>query len=631
MPARAVGGVPSVKGCPPESPKDWQTSPSLDYHFHTIVQLQKMSPMLNLNICQRCEKGELMSGAKKALAEQLVFNNLLDLEQLEMVRREQKAMGGRLTSAIIRLGILKDTQLAEFFAKQYELPIIDLYNFEVDAEAIKLLNRQICEKHMVLPVSKAGKTLVVAFADPSNIYIKDDLALIARCKIEVVVASEGAITQSLDRYYGGGNQRIETIVSEIEESAEGRGNSAANVEIIDSEMGNEDDPIVKFVNAMLSDAIKSRASDIHIEPYEKRFRIRFRIDGSLLEKTQPPANAAAAIISRVKILSRLDIGERRKPQDGRMKVKMRNGREIDFRVNCLPTMFGEKVVMRILDKANLQVDMTKLGFEEDNFNTFLDAINQPQGMILLTGPTGSGKTTTIYSALNALNKPDVNVSTAEDPVEYNLDGINQVQVQPSIGFTFAEALRAFLRQDPEVIMVGEIRDLETAEVAFKAASTGHLVVSTLHTNDAAATVSRLVEMGLEPYIVAEATTVVVAQRLLRRTCSKCLVDHKVPEEILLKLGVAPDQLPLFNKLKRGEGCEECGGSGLKGRMAIFEMMKMTTAVKEAVYAGASPIEVKRKAMKDGMRTLRQASLLKLRAGLTIVEEVINTTISDDIV
>lgn len=571
-----------------------------------------------------------MSAAKKALAELLVSNSLLDLEQVEQARRDQKANGGRLTNAIVRLGFLKESQLVEFFGKQYGLPTIDLNNFEVDDEAIKMLARQVCEKHMVIPVSKAGKSLVVAFADPSNIYVKDDLALLTRCKIEAVVTSEASILQAIDKYYGG-NTRIENIVSEIEDATEGQAASNSNVEVIDSEMGSDEFPIVKFVNAMLAEAIKSRASDIHIEPYEKRFRIRFRIDGSLVEKTQPPANAAAAIISRIKILSRLDIGERRKPQDGRMKAKMRNGREIDFRVNCLPTMFGEKVVLRLLDKSNLQVDMTKLGFEEDDFKFFVEAISQPQGMILLTGPTGSGKTTTIYSALNALNKPDVNVSTAEDPVEYNLDGVNQVQVQPSIGFTFAEALRAFLRQDPEVIMVGEIRDLETAEVAFKAASTGHLVVSTLHTNDAASTVARLVEMGLEPYVVAEATSIVVAQRLLRRNCPKCSVDHKVPEEILINLGVAPDKIAEFTKLKRGEGCEECNGGGLKGRMAIFEVLRMTTSVKEAVYRGASPIEVKRQAVKDGMRTLRQASLLKLKAGLTTVEECLNTTVVDEIV
>lgn len=572
-----------------------------------------------------------MSAAKKALAELLVSSNLLDLEQLELARRDQKTNGGRLTTAIVRLGLIRDGTLVDFLGKQYGLPTIDLSNFEVDPEAIKMLTRQVCEKHMVLPVSKAGKSLVIAFADPSNIYVKDDLALVTRSKIEVVVASETSINVAIDKYYGG-NTHIDNIVSEMEESGEAQQANTAlsNVEIIDQDMNSDEFPIVKFVNAMLSEAIKSRASDIHIEPYEKRFRIRFRVDGSLVEKTQPPANAAAAIISRVKILSRLDIGERRKPQDGRMKVRMRNGREIDFRVNSLPTIFGEKVVLRLLDKSNLQVDMTKLGFEENDFQAFLEAIRQPQGMILITGPTGSGKTTTIYSALNELNKPDVNVSTAEDPVEYNLDGINQVQVQPSIGFTFAEALRAFLRQDPEIIMVGEIRDLETAEVAYKAASTGHLVVSTLHTNDASSTVSRLMEMGLEPYIVAEATTVVIAQRLIRKNCTRCAVDHKVPDDVLLKLGVAPDKINDFKKLKRGEGCEECGGTGLKGRMAIFETLRLSTSVKEAIYRSASPLEIKRQAMKDGMRTLRQAALLKLMAGLTIIEEVLNTTVADDI-
>ncbi len=570
--------------------------------------------------------------ARKALAELLVSSNLLDLDQLGQARRDQKTNGGRLTTAITRLGFLTDAQLAEFLGKQFSLPTIDLGNFEVDPDAIKMLSRQVCEKHMVIPVSKAGKSLVVAFSDPSNIYVKDDLALLTRSKIEIVVAAENSIGLAIEKYYGGGSSKIENIVSEIEDAAQESAtasSSQANVEVIDSEASSDDFPIVKFVNAMLAEAIKSRASDIHIEPYEKRFRIRFRIDGSLIEKTQPPANAAAAIISRVKILSRLDIGERRKPQDGRMKVKMRNGREIDFRVNCLPTIFGEKVVLRLLDKSNLQVDMTKLGFEQDDFEAFLDAIRQPHGMILLTGPTGSGKTTTIYSALNELNKPDVNVSTAEDPVEYNLDGINQVQVQPSIGFTFAEALRAFLRQDPEVIMVGEIRDLETAEVAYKAASTGHLVVSTLHTNDASSTVSRLVEMGIPPYIVAEATTIVIAQRLIRKICARCGIDHKVPPDVLLNLGVKQEDLELYKKLKRGEGCEECHGTGMRGRMAIFEVLRMSTEVKEAVYASASPLEVKRKAMAAGMRTLRQAALLKLRAGVTIIEEVVNSTVADD--
>lgn len=565
--------------------------------------------------------------AKKGFAELLVSSNLLDLEQLEQARRDQKANGGRLTTAIVRLGFLKSDQLVEFMGQQYGLPTIELFGFEVDPEALKMLTRQVCEKHMVLPVSKAGKSLVVAFADPSNIYVKDDLALLTRSKIEAVVASEQSIMSAIDKYYGG-SQKIENLISEIEESADnGRAPVESNLEVVDQASGN-DDPIVKFVNAMLAESIKTKASDIHIEPYEKRFRVRFRIDGSLVEKTQPPANAAGAIVSRIKILSRLDIGERRKPQDGRMKVKMRNGTEIDFRVSCLPTLFGEKIVLRLLDKSNLQVDMTKLGFEQDDFQKFLEAIRQPQGMILLTGPTGSGKTTTIYSALNELNKPDVNVSTAEDPVEYNLDGINQVQVNPSIGFTFAEALRSFLRQDPEVVMVGEIRDLETAEVAYKAASTGHLVVSTLHTNDAPSTVSRLVEIGLEPYVVSEATTIVVAQRLLRRNCPKCSIPYRIPPEVLTKMNIPDDQLGLFAGAKKGEGCEECNGTGLKGRMAIFEMLQMTSGVKDAIYKGASPLEIKREAMNGGMRTLRQAALLKLRAGLTSLEEVLNTTLPD---
>lgn len=573
-----------------------------------------------------------MSAVKKTLAELLIASNLVDLDQLEQARRDQKANGGRLTSALLRLGFMKDAQLVEWLGKQYSLPTVDLGGFEVDPEAIKMLNRQICEKHIVIPISKAGKSLVVAFSDPSNLYVKDDLALLTRCKIEPVVASESGILNAIDRYFRG-TSKIENIVSEIEDSNDVMESGPSNIEVVDQDDQdlNGSGPIVKFVNAMLAEAIKVKASDIHVEPYEKRFRIRFRIDGSLVEKTQPPGNAAAAIVSRLKILAKLDIGERRKPQDGRMKVKLRNGQEVDFRVNCLPTIFGEKVVMRLLDKSNLQVDMTKLGFEVDELEKFMEAIYQPQGMVLITGPTGSGKTTTIYSALNELNKADVNLSTAEDPVEFNLDGINQVQVNPQIGFTFSDALRAFLRQDPEIIMVGEIRDLDTAEVAFKAASTGHLVVSTLHTNDAASTVSRLVEIGVEPYIVAEATTIVVAQRLVRKVCSRCSAEHKVADEVLLKMGVKPEHLVEYKKIRKGEGCEECGGSGLKGRVAIFEMMKMTTAVKEAIYKGASPLEVKRCAIRDGMRTLRQSALLKLKNGLTVVEEVLNTTVADDVI
>lgn len=461
--------------------------------------------------------------------------------------------------------------------------------------------------------------------------MKDDLSLLTRCKIEVVVASEPAIIASIERHYGNVATNIENLVTEIEESSETFSTTTqVEAEVVDEETGADEGPIVKFVNAMLTDAIRLRASDIHIEPYEKRFRVRFRIDGALLEKTQPPANAAAAIISRLKILSKMDIGERRKPQDGRMKVKFKNGREVDFRVNSTPTLFGEKMVLRLLDRTGLQVELTKLGMELDQLEIFRDAINRPQGMLLVTGPTGSGKTTTIYSGLNEINKPDVNVSTAEDPVEFNLDGINQVQVNPQIGFTFADALRAFLRQDPEIIMVGEIRDLETAQVAYQAASTGHLVVSTLHTNDSSATVSRLVEMGLEPYIVAEATTLVLAQRLLRRICPRCSGDHKVPEEALLKLGVVPDQLDQFKNLKKGEGCDNCSGTGLKGRVAVFEFFRMTASIKEIINKSPSPLEIKRAAIAGGMITLRQNALFKMRMGLTTAEEVVGNTVADDV-
>jgi type IV pilus assembly protein PilB len=569
-------------------------------------------------------------GARKALGELLVRERLIDVDQLEQARRDQKVNGGRLTTAIVRLGFLEEAQLTELLGRHYGLPVIDLYNFEADPEVIKVVSKQVCEKNMVIPVSQAGKSLVVAFADPSNLYIKDDLALLTRSKIEMVVAGESSIQHAIEKYYGG-SANIDTLISSMEDSEPGVGSSGAtDVEVVDDDQSGEDAPIIRFVNAVLNEAIRSKASDIHIEPYEKRFRIRYRIDGALVERTQPPQNAAAAIVNRIKILSKLNISERRKPQDGRMKVRLKNGREVDFRVSCLPTMFGEKIVLRLLDKSNLQVDLTQLGMSQSQLEVFKEAIYQPQGMVLITGPTGSGKTTTIYSALAELNQPDVNLSTAEDPVEFNLDGINQVQVNAAIDFTFADALRSFLRQDPEIIMVGEIRDLETAEVAYKAASTGHMVVSTLHTNDSAATISRLVEMGLEPYVVAEATTLVVAQRLLRKVCERCAVPLKVPAEVLLKLGIPKEELPDYGKLQKGEGCEVCNGTGLRGRIAVFEVMNMTTEIKEAVYKGGSPIDIKRKAIQSGMKTLRASSLELLKKGRTTVEEVVANTVGDDL-
>tara|TARA_B100000749_G_scaffold280896_1_gene280667 strand:- start:36449 stop:38164 length:1716 start_codon:yes stop_codon:yes gene_type:complete len=569
--------------------------------------------------------------AKKAIGELLVRQNLIDVKQLEQARRVQKQHGGRLTSALIGLGYVNEKDLAEFMGQQYQLPTIDLSAFECSPEAISMLPRKICDKHNVIPVSKAGKTLVVAFSDPSNIYVKDDLALLTRSKIEVVVASEVAINQAIDKYYGAESSKVDSILSEMEDEED------FQIADADEALANQDDeadiesgPIVKFVRAMLHEAIKVKASDIHIEPYEKRFRIRFRVDGRLIEKTQPPQGAAGAITSRIKIMSNLDIAERRRPQDGRLKVKRRGAADVDFRVSVCPTMFGEKIVMRLLDKSNLQVDMLKLGFEGPQLELLADAIHKPQGMVLITGPTGSGKTTTVYSCLAELNNPDVNISTAEDPVEFNLDGINQVQINAAIEFNFADALRSFLRQDPDIVMVGEIRDLETANVGYKAASTGHLVISTLHTNDAAATVSRLLDMGIPHFMVAEATSLVQAQRLMRKNCSNCSVPVKVPPDVLIGLGVPEERLPEFDKLKKGEGCQQCDGSGTSGRVAVHEVLQMTSEVKAAIFASASPLEIKRNAIKSGMMSLRMAALEKLRRGEVSVEQVMASTLADDI-
>lgn len=569
-----------------------------------------------------------MSAARKGLGEILVKESLIDYDQLEQARKEQKASGGRLTSALVRLGYVAEKDLAEFLGRQFDVPTIDLNSFEIDPEALKMISGQVCEKHHVIPVTIAGKNLVVAFADPSNIFVKDDLALLTRCKIDVVVASEVSIANAIDKYYRSTSARFDSIMSEIADADESFVSSGSAAEVVDRESEAGAGPIIRFVNATLAEAIKLKASDIHIEPYEKRFRIRFRIDGVLQEKTQPPPGTAAAVVSRIKIISKMDIGERRRPQDGRLKVRVKSGKEIDFRVNSVPTIYGEKIVLRILDKSNLQVDMTKLGMDDHQLGLFQESIHRPQGMTLVTGPTGSGKTTTLYSALAALNEPKRNISTAEDPVEFNLDGINQVQVQGEIGVGFTEILRAFLRQDPEVIMLGEIRDLETANIAFKAASTGHLVLSTLHTNDAPASVARLLDMGVPGFMVAEAITLIIAQRLMRKICTSCKTDIRVAPEVLISLGVKPEEIDAFKDLKKGEGCGECNGTGLKGRVAIYEMMPMTLALKESVLKGATPFEMKKAAVADGMLTLRASALKKLQMGLTTVQEVINSSVGD---
>ena len=545
--------------------------------------------------------------------------------QLAEAKEDQKKNGGRLTSALVRLGHMKDEELCGFLATQYGVSAVDLDTFEIDEEALKKLTREQCEKHMVIPVSLAGDMLVVAFADPSNLYFRDDLRFITKCKIEVVVAPEAAIARAIDRNYKKGGD-FGKLVDEMENSEEAL-NFMQSLEALDLSKDAESAPIVKFVNSMLVDGIKLKASDIHIEPYERRLRVRFRIDGLLHEKIQPPAGVAAGLVSRIKIMSRLDIAERRKPQDGRLKVRTAGGQEIDFRVSVLPTLFGEKVVMRLLDKSNLKLDMTKLGFEEETLLIFREAISKPQGMVLVTGPTGSGKTTTLYSALASLNDPQVNISTAEDPVEFNLDGINQVQVNAEIGFGFAEALRSFLRQDPDVILVGEIRDLETAEIGFKAASTGHMVLSTLHTNDAPATVSRLLDMGIAPYLITSTISLVVAQRLAGRICERCKEPVRVDGTTLKKIGMEkpPEMLELF----RGAGCAHCNGSGVKGRVALYEIMVMSDELREAILSGNSPVEIKRAAIRGGMKSLRMAGLVKLQRGEISVEELLASTVGDD--
>lgn len=564
--------------------------------------------------------------AAKNIGELMVREQIIDINQLENAKKEQKQFGGKLGTALVKLGYVSEAQLTDFLARQYNANTIDLTTFEIDPEALKLVTKEFCLKHTLIPVSRAGNIVVVAMADPSNIMARDDLMYLTHCKIETVVASEGAVTHAIERYYGS-KVTYESIMTEIEKDADTDQKYGASVEIIDADKGGADAPIIKFVNMILTEAIKTRSSDIHIEPYEKRFRVRFRIDGSLYERIQPPPGIAAAVISRLKIMAKLDISEKRRPQDGRLKIAMKNGTEIDFRMSVLPTLFGEKVVLRLLDKANLQLDMMKLGFEADELETFKSCIHQPHGMVLITGPTGSGKSTTIYSALAELNKSDVNISTAEDPVEFNLEGINQVQMNADVDLNFAAALRSFLRQDPDIVMVGEIRDYETAEIAFKAALTGHMVVSTLHTNDAPSTVNRLLNMGIEPFLVTSAVNLIVAQRLIRKLCTQCKQPHQVDAQVLLNLGVPQSEIGTF-QVMRAEGCPACNELGFKGRIAIYEVMKFTDELKQLVFQNVSPMELKACAIRNGMRTLRANAIRKLKQGLTTIEEVIENSSRD---
>jgi len=558
----------------------------------------------------------------------LVKENLLSADQLSKARDEAAVKGQRLGAQITQLGFLDESELTDFVAKQYGVPSMDLDEIEIDPEVAGLIPQEVVEKHNVLPISRAGSTLILATADPSNIFALDDIKFLTGYNIQPVVASEEGIRRCIETYYGQ-DDLLDQVMAGFDDAGIDFVTEEDDFDPTLATNEAEDAPVVKLVNLILTDAIKKEASDIHIEPYEKSFRVRYRIDGILYEVMKPPIKLRNAITSRLKIMSELDIAERRLPQDGRIKLKMGRGKEMDFRVSVLPTLFGEKIVLRLLDKSNLQLDMTKLGFEVDQLKEFQESIHLPFGMVLVTGPTGSGKTTTLYSALSELNGVGENISTAEDPVEFNLSGINQVQMHEDIGLNFAATLRSFLRQDPDIIMVGEIRDFETAEIGVKAALTGHMVLSTLHTNDAPSTINRLLNMGIEPFLVSSAVNCIVAQRLARRICPECSEkDLDLGKEELVASGLGEDEIEGFQPLK-GAGCTNCSETGYKGRVAIYEVMVLTEAIKEFVLNGASTTELKREAIRGGMVTLRRSALNKLLEGTTTLSEVHRVSTADN--
>lgn len=556
---------------------------------------------------------------------------LVKPEQYEKALEEKKKSNLSLIQIFVNMGFLQEPLIQQALEKFYQMQGINLTQFQIEPSVIDILPREICNKHNIIPVQKMLdnqnklSTLVVAFSDPSQLLVKEDIRIISKAKvIQPIVANPIAIQQALEKYYGVSVDKVLDNL-EVDEDIDLAAAEDKKVETIDN-ITDKDSPVVKFVNAILNEAIKKKASDIHFEPYERTFRVRYRVDGILIEAKAPPKDWAPSLAARIKILAKMDIAERRRPQDGRLKARTKDS-DMDFRVSMMPTLWGEKVVLRLLDKSNLQLDMTKLGFEEDDLRLFKSCINLPQGMVLITGPTGSGKTTTIYSALAELNKTDINISTAEDPVEFNLEGINQVQMNPDIDLNFSSALRTFLRQDPDVIMVGEIRDLETAEISFKAASTGHLVVSTLHTNDSPSTVIRLTEIGIQPYVITSSVNLIVAQRLLGKICENCKVPVEVTPQILINLGVPQNETSEY-KVFKGKGCSVCNNTGIKGRLAIYELLPMTEKIKEAILKGANQSQLRYLARELGLRTLRRSALLKLKRGLCSIEEVINSSVKD---
>jgi len=567
------------------------------------------------------------------LGEMLIKESLITPEQLHQAVDHQKKQGGRLGTALIKLGFVKDDDITSVLSRQYGVPSINLKYYEVDPAVIKLIPQDTAVRYQIVPLSRVGSTLTIAMTDPTNVFAMDDIKFMTGFNVEPVVASEAAINEAISKFYGDvqGAEELTKVMKDL------TGEEGADLELAAEEQemdlaalerAAEEAPIIKLVNLVLTNAVKQGASDIHIEPYEKELRVRFRVDGVLQEVMGPPLKLRDAITSRVKIMAKLDISEKRLPQDGRIMIKYRkDGRikELDFRVSTVPTLHGEKIVMRLLDKENLRLDMTKLGFEPESLAKYERAILRPYGMVLVTGPTGSGKTNTLYSSVSRLNTPETNIMTAEDPVEFQLAGINQVQMKEQIGLNFAAALRAFLRQDPNIILVGEIRDFETAEIGVKAALTGHLVLSTLHTNDAPSTISRLMNMGIEPFLVATSVNLICAQRLVRRICQDCKEPLEIPRQTLLDAGYTTDEAAAMT-IYHGRGCAKCNKGGYKGRVGLYEVMEVNDELRELILVGASAIELKKKALEQGMITLRRSGLAKIALGQTTLEEVLRETV-----
>ncbi|ANM28551.1 type II secretion system protein E [Acidobacteria bacterium Mor1] len=566
------------------------------------------------------------------LGEMLLKAGLITPAQLQEALEAQKANGEKVGFNLVQLGYVKEDDITQLLSEQYGVPSINLRHFEIDESVINLMPSEVSQKYLVLPVNRTGATLTIAMADPTNVFAMDDIKFMTGYNVEPVVASELAIREAIERYYGSANAlELKKVMDEMAEA------EAEALEVMEEdeeldmhqlEAATEEAPVVKLVNIILTDSIKKSASDIHIEPYEKDFRVRFRIDGVLYEIMHPPMKLRDAIISRLKIMAKLDISEKRLPQDGRIKIKMKLSgkyKEMDYRVSVLPTLFGEKIVLRLLDKDNLVLDMTKLGFEVESMQRFERSILKPYGMVLVTGPTGSGKTNTLYSSIARVNTPETNIMTAEDPVEFNLHGINQVQMKEQIGLNFAAALRAFLRQDPNIVLVGEIRDFETAEIAVKAALTGHLVLSTLHTNDAPSTINRLMNMGIEPFLVSTSVNLICAQRLVRRICKECRQTINMPPQALIDVGFSEDEAGDVT-LYKGAGCSNCNNTGYRGRVGLFEVMEISDDLRELILSGASAMELRAQAIDDGMITLRGSGLQKIREGHTTIEEVVRETV-----